>query len=184
MGAEYLKFRSAAAAEPLEETITRSAKYGNIRRDAPCGQGEQMRRKVFGIVAGLLLGAPACAQQWFTVSGARSGVDETLVEIDLETVRIRNHGGEGVIRVTFDVMQAHGGGFAFRSFVATTQLDCVRRTIVLTSAAYYAQPAAQGQRVGTDSSGKEAGMPPQLLEKIPVAARQALLKATCTPTQN
>lgn len=141
-----------------------------------------MRRKVFGIVAGLLLGASACAQQWFTVSGPGAGAGETVVEIDLETVRIRNQGGEGVIRVTFDVMQAHGGGYAFRSFVATAQLDCLRRNIVLTSAAYYAQPAAQGQRVGADSSGRQAGMPPELLEKIPLAARQALLKATCTVT--
>ena len=145
-----------------------------------------MRRKVFGILDGLLLGAPACAQQRFTVSGpsAGAGAGETLVEIDLETLRIRSPGGEGVIRVTFDVMQAHAAGYAFRSFVATTQLDCVRRTIVLTSAAYYALPAAQGQRVGADSSGRAAGMPPELLEKIPAAARQALLKATCTPTQN
>jgi hypothetical protein len=140
-----------------------------------------MHRKFLGILAGLLLGAPAFAQQWFTVSGPGASPDDTVVEIDLETVRIRNHGGEGVIRVTFDVMQAHGGGYAYRSFVATAQLDCVRRTIVLTSAAYYALPAAQGQRIGADSSGREAGMPPGLLEKIPLAARQALLKATCTP---
>jgi hypothetical protein len=140
-----------------------------------------MRRKVFGILAGLLLGAPACAQQWFSVSGPGAGPDDTVVEIDLDTVRIHHHGGEGVIRVTFDVMQAHGsGGFAYRSIVATTQLDCVRRTIVLTSAAYYALPAAQGPRIGADSSGREAGMPPDLLAKIPSAARQALLKATCT----
>ncbi len=139
-----------------------------------------MRRKVFGILAGLLLGAPACADQWFTVSGPATGAGETLVEIDLETLRIRSHGGEGVIRVTFDVMQAHPAGYAFRSFIATTQLDCVRRTIVLTSAAYFALPSAQGQRVGADSSGRAAGMPPDLLEKIPAAARQALLRATCT----
>lgn len=138
-----------------------------------------MPRKVLGLIAGLLLGVPACAQQWFTVSGV--GVNETLVEVDLETVRIRSHGGEGVIRVSFDVMQAHAtGGYAFRSFVATTQLDCVRRTIALTSAAYYSLPAGQGQRVGTDSSARETGMPAELLEKIPASARQALLKATCT----
>lgn len=142
---------------------------------------KDMRRKVFGILAGLLLGAPACAQQWFTVSGPGAGPDDTVVEIDLETVRIHHHGGEGVIRVTFDVMQAHGsGGFAFRSIIANTQLDCVRRSIVLTSAAYYALPAAQGPRIAVDSSGREAGMPPDLLDKIPSAARQSLLKATCT----
>lgn len=131
-----------------------------------------------------MLGGYACAEQWFTVSGPAAWEGQTVVEIDLESVRIRQPGGEGVIRVTFHEMQAHGGGFAFRSFVASTQLDCVRRTIVLTSAAYYSLPAGQGQRLGTDSSGRESGMPPQLLEKIPVAARQALLKATCTPTQN
>jgi hypothetical protein len=144
-------------------------------------KAQNMRRKVFGILAGLLLGAPACAQQWFSVSGPGAGPDDTVVEIDLDTVRIRQHGGEGVIRVTFDVMQAHGSaGFAYRSIVATTQLDCVRRTILLTSAAYYALPAAQGPRIGVDSSGREAGMPPDLLDKIPSPARQALLRATCT----
>jgi len=134
------------------------------------------------MLAGLLLGMPAFAQQWFTVSGPGAGAGEAVVEIDLDTVRIRNHGGEGVIRVSFDTMQSHGGGYEFRSFVATSQLDCVRRSMVLTSAAYYALPAAQGQRVGADSSGRETGMPPELLEKIPQAARQALLKATCTLT--
>lgn len=137
-----------------------------------------MRRKVLGILAGLLLGAPAIAQQWFSVSGPGPG--ETVVEIDLDTVRIRSHGGEGVIRVSFAAPQAHAGGYVFQSFVASTQLDCVRRSIALTSAAYYALPAAQGQRVGVDSSGRDAGMPTDLLEKIPSAARQALLKATCT----
>jgi hypothetical protein len=143
----------------------------------------EMRRTFFGILAGLTLGAPAWSEQWFTVSGpaVQGG---TVVEIDLETVRLRSHGGDGVIRVTYDVLQPHGNGFGYRSFVATTQLDCVRRTIVLTSAAYYALPNGQGQRVGTDSSGRDAGMPPGLLEKIPAAARQAILKATCTPTQN
>ena len=160
-----------------------AATSGATRRAA---KAKTMRTKVFGILAGLLLGAPALAQQWFTVSGpgAGAGAGETVVEIDLETVRIRSHGGEGVIRVTFDSLQPHGGGYAFRSFVASTQLDCVRRTIVLTSAAYYALPAGEGQRVGTDSSGREAGMPPGLLDKIPAAARQALLRATCTPSQN
>lgn len=144
----------------------------------------EVRRKFFGIVAGLMLGAPAWAQQWFVVSGPEVQAGGTVVEVDLETVRIRSHGGESVIRVTFDVPQPHAGGYAFRSFVATAQLDCVRRTIALTSAAYYAQPAGEGQRVGADSSGRESGMPPELLEKIPAAARQAILKATCSPAHN
>jgi hypothetical protein len=142
----------------------------------------EMRRKFFGILAGLMLGAPVGAQQWFAVSGA--GAAGTLVEVDLETVRIRSQGGEGVIRVSFDTPQPHSGGFGYRSFVATTQLDCRRRSITLTSAAYYPQPGGQGQRVGADSSGRESGMPPELLGKIPAAARQAILKATCTPSQN
>jgi hypothetical protein len=143
----------------------------------------EMRRKFIGILAGLTLGAAAWAEQWFAVSGpAPQG--GTVVEIDLETVRIRSQGGDGVIRVTFEVLQPHGSGIGYRSFVATSQLDCVRRTIVPTSAAYYALPQGQGQRVATDSSGRDAGMPPGLIEKIPAAARQAILKATCTPTPN
>lgn len=145
----------------------------------------EMHRKFFGMVAaGLVLGAPAWAQQWFVVSGPEVRAGGTVVEVDLDTVRIRSHGGESVIRVTFDVLQPHSGGYAFRSVVATTQLDCVRRTIALTSAAYYALPAGQGPRVGADSSGRDAGMPPELLEKIPAAARQAILKATCSPSHN
>ena len=80
-----------------------------------------MRRKVFGIVAGLLLGASACAQQWFTVSGPGAGAGETVVEIDLETVRIRNQGGEGVIRVT-----DNGCGFAFSGRHDHVALDRLR----------------------------------------------------------
>ena len=148
------------------------------------GHSMEMRRKFFAIVAGLVLGAPACAQQWFAVSGPSGRAGGAVVEIDLDTVRIRSHGGEGVIRVTFEVLQAHGGGFGYRSFVASALLDCTTQGITLTSAAYYALPEAQGQRVGTDSSGREAGMPPELLEKIPVAARQAILRATCKPAQN
>lgn len=127
-----------------------------------------------------MLGTPAWAQQWFAVSGPDARAGGTVVEVDLETVRVRSHGGDSVIRVTFDVLQPHPGGYAFRSFVATVQLDCARRTIALTSAAYYALPAGPGPRVGTDSSGRQAGMPPELLEKIPAAARQAILKASCT----
>lgn len=140
-----------------------------------------MGRMFLGILAGLALGGPAWAQQWFAVAGPGTRTDGAVVEIDLDTVRIRSHGGEGVIRVTFDALQTHGGGrFAFRSFVATTQLDCIRRTLTLTSAAYFGLPAGQGQRVGADSAGREAGMPPDLLEKIPAAARQAIVRATCT----
>jgi hypothetical protein len=182
MGPEYRKFPCAVEMARLLRKPLRGAQNTATPGERAVQPKPTMRRKVFGILAGLLLGAPAWAEQWFSVSGPGAGADETLVEIDLDTVRIRSHGGEGVIRVTFDVMQAHGAGYAYRSFVATTQLDCVRRSIVLTSAAYYALPAAQGQRVGADSSGREAGMPQELLEKIPVAARQALLKATCTPT--
>jgi len=143
-----------------------------------------MRRKCFCILAGLVLGGPVWAGQWFAVTrpDARSG--GTLVEIDLDTVRIRNQGGEGVIRVSFEVFQPHSAGFGYRSFVATAQFDCQRRTVSLTSAAYYALPSGAGMRMGTDSSGRDAGMPPGLLDRIPAAARQALLKATCTPTHN
>lgn len=136
-----------------------------------------MGRKFVEVLFGLALGAPAWAQQWFAVTGPLS--DGTVVEIDLDTVRIRNHGGEGVIRVTFDTPQFHNSQYTYRSLVATTQLDCTRRIIVITSAAYFAQSGAQGERLGADSAGREAGVPPELLERIPAAARQAILRATC-----
>lgn len=136
-----------------------------------------MGRKLFEVLIGLALGAPAWGQQWFAVTGPLP--DGTVVEIDLDTVRIRNHGGEGVIRVTFDIPQLHSGQYIYRSLVATTQLDCTRRSIVITSAAYFAQPGGQGERLGADSAGRDAGVPPDLLEKIPTPARQAILRATC-----
>lgn len=144
----------------------------------------EMRRKLLGFFAGLMLAAPASAQQWFAVSGPGVRAGGAMVEIDLDTVRIRSHGGEGVIRVTLELPQVHSAGFGYRSFVATSQLDCAKRSITLTSAAYYPLPAGQGQRLGADSSGRESGMPPDLLEKIPAAARQAILRATCTLNQN
>lgn len=144
----------------------------------------ETRSKFLGVIAGLMLAAPIGAQQWFAVSGPSAGPGAAMVEVDLETVRIRSQGGEAVIRVTFGALQPHDAGYDYRSVVATAQLDCSRRSITLTSAAYYALPAGQGQRVGTDSSGRASGMPPDLLEKIPVTARQAILRATCTATTN
>jgi hypothetical protein len=135
------------------------------------------------LFAGLMLCVPAIAEQWFTV--ARPGADaaSTWVEIDLDTVRERSQGGERVVRITFDMPQPHSGGFRYRSFVASAQFDCQRRRISLTSAAYYAQPAGKGARLGADSAAKDPGMPPALLDSIPAAARRSLLKATCGTTQ-
>jgi hypothetical protein len=143
----------------------------------------EMRTKFFCILAALLLGATARAEQWFTVAGpdARGGA---LVEIDLETVRIRSQGGEGVIRVTFDVLQPHSAGYGYRSLIATAQFDCQRRAISLASSAYFALPDGKGQRVGADSAGRDAGMPPDILERIPAPARQAILKAACATGPN
>ena len=138
-----------------------------------------MRTKLICILAALLLGATVRAEQWFSVVGPDPRSGAALVEIDLETVRIRSQGGEGVIRLSFDTPQPHASGFSYRSFVATAQFDCQRRVIGLTSSAYFALPAGKGQRVGADSSGRETGMPPDLLDKIPTAARQAILKAAC-----
>lgn len=137
------------------------------------------RNKLLGFLAGLLLGASACAAQWFTVASPSGDAASTIVEIDLDTLRMQGTGGEGVIRVTADLLQPHDAGFGFRSFVATAQFDCGRRTITLASAAYYALPAGQGVRLAADSSGRQSGMPPKLLEAVPLAARQALLKAAC-----
>jgi hypothetical protein len=138
-----------------------------------------MRKKFLCIVAALLPGATGFAQQWFSVVGPDSRHGTALVEIDLETVRIRSQGGDGVIRLSFDAPQPHASGFGYRSLVATAQFDCQRRMISLTSSAYFALPGGKGQRLGADSSGRETGMPPDLLEKIPAAARQAILKAAC-----
>lgn len=143
-----------------------------------------MRTQYYRVLVGLSLAGPAAAEQWFTVSSPDTQGRGTVVEVDLDAVRILPQGGEGVIRATFDAAQRHPSGYGYRSFVATSQLDCQRRSITLTSAAYYALPAAGGARVGADSSGREAGMPPGLIDKIPLPARQAILKATCTPTQN
>jgi hypothetical protein len=143
-----------------------------------------MRTRYLCILAALSLVAPVYAEQWFAVASPNLQGVGPLVEIDLKTVRIRAQGGEGVIRVTFDTPQAHAAGFDFRSYVASAQFDCQRRVVSLTSSAYYSHSAGTGLRMGTDTSGREAGMPPGLIEGIPAAARQALLKATCTPTQN
>lgn len=139
--------------------------------------------KLIGLLAGSCLAAAVCAGQWFTVASPASDASAPRVEIDLETVRIRESGGEGVIRISFDTPQAHGAGFSFRAFVATAWFDCATRSISLGSAAYYELPSAHGARLGADSSGRQNGMPPSLLESIPVAARQALVKASCATGQ-
>jgi hypothetical protein len=143
-----------------------------------------MPTKYLWILAGLALGAPAWAQQWFGLGSPNEYAGTPIVEIDLDTVRVRSQGGEGVIRVTLDAPQAHSAGFSYRSFIATAHFDCQRRSMQLTSAAYYALPAGGGVRLGADSSGRESGMPPGLLQRIPTAARQAILKAACAQPVN
>jgi len=135
--------------------------------------------KLLGLLAGLILNASAAAGQWFAVDSPGGAAAATLVEIDLDTVHAQGSSGEGVIRVTSDRLQPHGDGFGYRSFVATAQFDCARRGVMLSSAAYFALPAGKGVRLGADSSGRQAGMPPHLIEIIPMATRQALLKAIC-----
>jgi hypothetical protein len=136
--------------------------------------------KPLWMLGGLLLAGPAVAQQWFAVANLDTAAG-AQVEVDLETVGPRAQ-GDTTIRVTFDGVQPHPGGFRFRSFVATSHFDCQKRTITLTSAAYFTLPQGGGQRVGTDSSGRDAGMPLDLAERIPATARQALLRATCAVT--
>jgi hypothetical protein len=131
------------------------------------------------LLAGFVLSVSASAEQWFSVSNADAGPARSTVEIDLETIRVRDQGGEALIRLTHDRARLHSGGFAYRSFVATAQFDCQRRSISLASAAYFSQPEAKGTRLGADSAGKEAGMPPGLLDSVPAQARRALLKAMC-----
>ena len=144
-------------------------------RDHGHGNGQA----VLCLLAGFVLSVSASAEQWFTVSSADTASPRSMVEIDLETIRERDQGGEALIRLSHDTARPHSGGFAYRSFVATAQFDCQRHSIGLVSAAYYSQPEGKGTRLGADSSGKEAGMPPGLLDSVPAQARQALLKAMC-----
>lgn len=121
----------------------------------------------------------ASAQQWFSLSGRDASPGATVVEVDLDTVHLRDGAADAVIRVTHDVLQPHPGGYGYRSFIATAAIDCVQRRITLVSAAYYALPGGQGVRVGADSSGRDAGMTAHAAERIPAQARQALLRAAC-----
>jgi hypothetical protein len=137
------------------------------------------RTKSYCFSAWLILGVPAGAEQWFAVASPGADAAGTWVEVDLDSIHARGQGGEGVIRITFDAPQPHGAGFRYRSVIAGAQFDCQRRIINLTSAAYYDQPAGKGSRLGADSSGRQGGMPPALLDSIPAAARRALLRASC-----
>jgi hypothetical protein len=134
------------------------------------------------LVAALWASGLACAQQWFAVAGPDTEAARTLVEVDLDSVRSRGQVGEAIIRVTYDALRQHATGFGFRSFVASAQFDCQRRRISLISAAYFSLPRGDGHRVGADSSGRDAGMPESLVRSMPMAALQALLKATCATT--
>jgi hypothetical protein len=141
------------------------------------------RIRYFCLLAGLLLGAPARAEQWFAVASPGADGADSRVEVDLETVRVRSRGGEGAIRVTFDLLQPHSAGFRYRSFVANAQFDCQRHRITLTSAEYFSQAGGKGSLLGADSSSREVGVPPAVLDSIPASARRALLRATCATTR-
>jgi hypothetical protein len=141
-----------------------------------------MRTKYFWLMA-IMLGSPAGAEQWFTVASPGLDTTGTRVDVDVDSVRAGGQEGGGIIRVTFDVPQMHIAGFRYRSFTAGAQFDCQRRNINLASAVYFAEPAATGLRVGADSPSREARALPGLLERIPGAARRALLKATCATSQ-
>lgn len=136
--------------------------------------------KYLCLLVGLLHAVTAAhASEWFALNSGDYAPVATLVEVDLSTIRLRAGTGEAVIRVTHDPPQAHASGFAYRSFIATAQIECQRQSVSLVSAAYFAQPRGQGSRLAADSSGRESGMPTRLLESIPPHARQALLRAAC-----
>lgn len=140
--------------------------------------------KMSGLLVAALACGPVLADNWFAVARPGNANVDTVVEVDLDTVRARGTLSEGVIRVSHKVPHTHRGGFVYQSFIATAQFDCARRTAALASAAYFSLQAGQGGRVGADSSGREEGMPPGLLESVPAATRQALLRATCATTQS
>jgi hypothetical protein len=146
----------------------------------PAGPMEALT-KYLCLLAGLLA-ASVHAGQWFELAPRDSGPHATLVEVDLGTVRLRDGSGEAVIRVSHELPQEHPSGFIYRSFVATAQIECRQQTVGLVSAAYFAQPGAEGPRLGSDSAARQAGLPPRLLQTIPLHARRALLKAACSAT--
>jgi hypothetical protein len=131
------------------------------------------------LLLALPLALPAHAEQWFALTSRDTPAGSTLAEVDLATVRLRGGSGEAVIRVSHEQPRTHAGGFQYRSFIATAQIDCQRQAVSLMSAAYFPLPAGQGMRLGADSAGRASGMPPRLLESIPLHARQALLRAAC-----
>jgi hypothetical protein len=133
----------------------------------------------YAAFAALLLAAPVHAQQWFSLLGRDAAPGATVVEVDLETVHKHDGSADAVIRLTHDVLNPHPSGFGYRSLVGTVTIDCIHRTISLASAAYFALPAGQGNRVGADSTGRAAGMMGQIADRIPMQARQALLRAAC-----
>jgi hypothetical protein len=137
------------------------------------------RTRYFFLLAGFMLGGAATAQQWFSVAGPGAEASTTGVEVDLDSLRPRAGGGEGVIRITYDSPRPHGAEFRFRSIVANARFDCQRRSISLNHAAYYPQPAGGGPQLGADDSGSQGGMPADLLDSVPATARRALLRASC-----
>jgi len=139
--------------------------------------------KIIGVLAAALSCSPAYAENWFAVAKPGNSSADSVVEVDLDTVRARGAVSEGVIRVSYKMARAHPRGFSYQSFVATAQFDCSRQVVTLASAAYFSVAGGHGNRVGVDSSGREEGMPPGLLESVPVPTRQALLRATCATTQ-
>ncbi|HVX90913.1 MAG TPA: surface-adhesin E family protein [Candidatus Paceibacterota bacterium] len=139
-------------------------------------------RIIVRIVFLSLLAHGAQAAQWFSLASRDSRADETVVEVDLQSVRLRGDSGEAVIRVTYDVLQPHPAGYGYRSFIATVQVHCRQQAMAVESAAYFARPQGDGVRVGADSTGRQAGMPPRLLESLPPHQRQALLRAACATT--
>lgn len=136
-----------------------------------------------GLAAALLAAAPSWPAQWFAVGGPGDAASGPLVEVDLETLGPRARGGEAVIRVSHAAPQPHEDGFRYRSFVGNAQFDCQRRSVTLTSAAFYPLPHGKGERLGARSAGTAGGMPAALLETVPASKRQALLRANCATAQ-
>src|SRR6185369_9526737 len=108
----------------------------------------------------------------------------THVEVDLDTVRARGRGGEGAIRVTFDLLRPHSAGFRYRSFVAHAQFDCQSHRITLASADYFSQASDKGTLLGADTASSEVGVPTAVLDSMPASSRRALLRATCATTRS
>src|SRR4051812_15767657 len=98
-------------------TALAASSWENPRSLGTCPQGQSHANapEVSRPFRRLMLGSATVAAggQWFTIATASEAAESAIVEIDLETVHAQGNSGEGVIRVTHDVLQPHPAGFGY-----------------------------------------------------------------------